>query len=549
MKFLAPLSLLAAAALGAAPVAAQGGGGLQPPPDPPGNPTTAEKAMLGKALFWDEQMSSTRTVACGTCHAMPAGGSDPRSVIGDPRSTHPGADGVFGNADDVFGSPGVTRSAADGSYLADGSFSLSPQVTGRRSMPVINAAYAPSLFWDGRASEEFRDPVTNQLLLQRMAALESQAAGPPINDVEMAHENRDWVQVAAQLEAATPLALASNVPTDLEVWISGRDYPALFDEAFGSSAVTPARIAMAIAAYERTLFSDQAPIDDFLDGNQNALTQQEQRGFTLFNDPRLACNTCHGGPVFTDNRFHFTGTRPQNEDLGLGGVSGDPRENGLMKSPSLRNVELRAPYFHAGDAPNLRAVVDFYNRGGDFGGPNKAPQIRPLNLSPGQRNDLIAFLGRPLTDPRVAAGSAPFDAPTLYSQSARRPMAYGAATAGVLGDPVFIANEPPLLGNSSLTLGVDRAFPNARAMLIVDRADDAAGSTVRGAECFLGLSSAQMRHVVQLDAAGTGSYSTAIPNNPSLDGLTLYAQWFIEDSGGPAGVSATDARAITLFAN
>ena len=98
MKLLAPLLLLAAAVASAAPLSAQGGGGLQPPPDPPGNPTTAEKALLGKALFWDEQLSSTRTVACGTCHALPTGGSDPRTVIGDPRSTHPGADGVFGNA-------------------------------------------------------------------------------------------------------------------------------------------------------------------------------------------------------------------------------------------------------------------------------------------------------------------------------------------------------------------------------------------------------------------------------------------------------------------
>jgi cytochrome c peroxidase len=548
MKFLASLSFLAAAAAGAAPLAAQGGG-LQPPPDPPGNPTTAEKAMLGKALFWDEQLSSTRTVACGTCHAMPVGGSDPRTVIGDPRSTHPGADGVFGNANDVFGSPGVTRSAVDGSYLADPAFSLSPQVTGRRSMPVINAAYARTLFWDGRASEEFRDPVTNQLLLQRMAALESQAVGPPVSDVEMAHENRDWVQVAAQIEDSAPLALASGVPTDLENWIAGRDYPALFSEAFGTTAVTPGRIAMAIAAYQRTLFSNQAPIDAFLNGNQNALTQQERRGFNLFNSRRLDCALCHGGPVFTDNQFHYTGTRPQNQDLGLGGISGDPRQNGQMKTPSLRNVELRAPYFHAGDAPDLRAVVDFYNRGGDFNGQNKAAAIRPLNLTQGERNDLLAFLGRPLTDPRVAAGLAPFDAPTLYSQSANRPLAYGAPTAGTLGNPVFIANEPPQLGNPSMTMGVDRAQPNARALLIIDRADNAAGSTVRGVQCFLGLSAAQMRTVVQLDAAGTGSANTAIPNRSSLHGLTVFAQWFIEDAGGPAGVSATDARAITLFMN
>ena len=548
MQSLATLSLTVAVLASAAPALAQGGG-LQPPPAPPGNPVTAEKAMLGKALFWDEQLSSTRSVSCGSCHAMTAGGSDPRSIIGDPRSTHPGADGIFGTGDDVTGSPGVIRSGADGLYIADANYALRPQVTGRRGMPVINAAYAPALFWDGRADDQLIDPLTQQSVLQRMAALEHQVLGPPLSDVEMARENRDWADVAAQIAVSQPLALTENVPVALEAWIAGRDYPALFQDAFGDNAVTPTRIAMAIATYERTLFSNQAPIDDFLNGNQNALTAQEQRGFNLFNSPRLACNTCHGGPVFTDNRFHYTGTRPQNEDLGFGAVTGNPGNDGQMKSPSLRNVELRAPYFRHGGAPSLEAVVDFYNRGGDFNGPNKAPQIRPLNLNAGERADLLAFLRRPLTDPRVAAGTAPFDAPTPFAQSSNRAQAYGAPTAGLLGNPVFVAEEPALLGNPSMTLAVDEGLPGARALLIVDQVADVPGSVVRGAQCHLALTSAQMRMARTLDAAGTASISIEVPANAGLQGLTIYAQWFVEDSGGPMGVAATDARAITLFGN
>lgn len=546
MKPLATLSLTVAVLASEAPVLAQGGG-LQPPPAPPGNPVTAEKAMLGKALFWDEQLSSTRTVSCGSCHAMQAGGSDPRSILGDPRSTHPGADGIFGTGDDVTGSPGVVRSGADGLYIADADYALRPQVTGRRGMPVINAAYAPALFWDGRADDQLIDPLTQQLVLQRMAALEHQVLGPPVSEVEMAHENRDWAEVAAQIAVSKPLILTENVPVALDSWIAGRDYPALFQDAFGDRAVTPTRIAMAIATYERTLFSDQAPIDDFLNGNQNALTAQEQRGFNLFNSPRLACNTCHGGPVFTDNRFHYTGTRPQNEDLGFGAVTGNPANNGQMKSPTLRNVELRAPYFHHGGAGSLEAVVDFYNRGGDFNGPNKAPQIRRLNLNQGERADLLAFLRRPLTDPRVAAGSAPFDAPTPYVETAKRPQAYGDATPGLLGAPVFVADEPALLGNPSMTVGLDEGLPGARAVLILDQAPDVLGTIVRGAQCHLALSAAQMRMTRTLDAAGTGSVSIEVPASAGLQGLTVYAQWFVEDSGGPMGVAATDARAVTLF--
>ncbi len=553
MKF--NLSLLipfavAAAALSSSALAQ--GGGLQPPPAPPGNPVTASKTLLGKTLFWDEQMSSTRTLSCGSCHLPEAGGSDPRSVLGDPRSTHPGPDGLFGTADDVAGSPGVTRSEASGRYLADPVFSLAPQVTGRRAMPAINGGYGPRMFWDGRAEEVFRDPISGVVLLNRFAALESQVLGPPVSDVEMAHENRDWVEVAAQIEASMPLALAGGVTPDLAGWLNGRDYPALFQEAFGSPDVTPARIAMAIATYERTLVSDQAPILDFLAGNNGALSAQERRGFDLFNSPRLACNSCHAGPRFSNESFHYTGVRPQNEDLGLGGVTGDPRQEGQMKTPSLLNVELRPPFFHGGTAPNLAAVVDFYNRGGDFGGPNKAPTIRPLNLTPGERADLLAFLGRPLTDPRVRDAQPPFDRPVMYVESGRRPVVFGQPTAGSGGEaPVMVAAEPPLLGNPSLTIGVDRGLGGAMAALVVDSASDPFGSVQQGAMCFLALTPDHVRHVMRLDGAGNGrgtaSRSFAVPANAAFAGTTRYLQWFIQDPGSAGGLAATPAAEIVLF--
>ena len=109
-----------------------------PPPAPPGNPVTPAKAQLGKVLFWDEQLSSTRTVSCGTCHIPAAGGDDPRSASG-PLAVHPGPDGVFGGPDDVFGSPGVPLNQADGSYSWQASFGLLPQVTPRRTVSSLNA--------------------------------------------------------------------------------------------------------------------------------------------------------------------------------------------------------------------------------------------------------------------------------------------------------------------------------------------------------------------------------------------------------------------------
>ena len=90
---------------------------LEPPPAPPANPVTATKIYLGKTLFWDEQLSSTRTVACGTCHHSATGGVDPRSVLATATSTHPGPDALFNTNDDIRGSAGVPVNNADGTYV------------------------------------------------------------------------------------------------------------------------------------------------------------------------------------------------------------------------------------------------------------------------------------------------------------------------------------------------------------------------------------------------------------------------------------------------
>ncbi len=171
---------------------------LNPPPAPAGNPVTAAKAALGKVLFWDEQLSSMRTVACGTCHHAFNGGSDPRSMNGNSRSTHPGVDGVFGNADDIQGSIGVPLSLANGNYAWSAAFGIREQVTGRRGMSYVNAGYPGSLFWDGRATQVFKDPLTSAVVLANGGALESQVLGPPVNSAEMGHTGRDWNDVAAR---------------------------------------------------------------------------------------------------------------------------------------------------------------------------------------------------------------------------------------------------------------------------------------------------------------------------------------------------------------
>ncbi len=516
---------------------------LNPPPAPPGNPITAAKAYLGKTLFWDEQLSSTRTVACGTCHFAANGGSDSRAIIGNARSTNPGADGLFGTADDVFASPGVISNNSDGTYNLSTVYGFREQVTGRKSRSYIDAGYSNSLFWDGRATQVFTDPIGGGIVLANGAALESQVLGPPVSSAEMAHAGRTWIDVAVRVANSKPLALTPFIPNGLRDWIGGRSYPELFEEAFGTPEVTPVRIALAIATFERTLYSDRTPFDQSV-AQIAPLTAAETRGQGVFNQSR--CNVCHAGTLFSDNQFHNIGVRPQFEDSGRFQVTGNPNNIGEFRTPSLRNVGLRGPYFHDGHFATLEEVVDLYNRGGDFNAPNIDHNlIRPLNLSPQQKSDLVAFLRGALTDPRVVAGAAPFDRPTLYGESNRVPQIIGSGTPGAGGNvPRATAIEPPLAGNASFTVGVSNALGGAQAVLVIDSNDPGVGPAIPATGSFARLN-------VQLSGSGAGqgygSASLLIPANPALIGTILFGRWFVRDANAAGGVAVSPAFKFTIF--
>lgn len=487
-------------------------------------------------------MSSPRTVACGTCHISGAGSSDPRSLSTAAAATHPGPDLVFGTADDIVGSPGVPLSIASGAYEWSADFGFANQVTGRRSKSAVDAAYSPLLFWDGRASGTFLDPLTGAVVLPAGGALESQAAGPPVSGVEMAHSDRDWSDVASRIASSQPLVLSPLVPPALAEWIDGRAYPDLFAEAFGTAEVTPARIAMAIASYERTLFSDRTPFDSVLAGTAT-LPLLENQGRGLFN--ALNCNNCHAGNRFTDEIFHYIGVRPVNEDLGRFEFTGAGIDRGAFRTPSLRNVAERAPYFHNGKFATLEEVIDFYDRGGDFNAPNKSPLIVPLNLTAQQKAALAAFLRRPLSDPRVASESAPFDRPVLYSESSRVPQIFGDGSAGSGGfTPAVVAIEPPLAGNPAFTVGVYSGLGGAEALLVIDSADPGPGPSIPPSPSFAAIA-------VTLSGAGAGggvaSVSLAIPDAADLAGDEFFGRWFVFDAAAPGGVAASAGFAFTIF--
>jgi cytochrome c peroxidase len=531
-----------AALFGVVAAAALSGGAsaqpLPPVPVPPENPITESKRVLGKILFWDEQFSFDNTMACGTCHIPGRGGTDPRIAV------NPGLDGLSPSPDDKQASPGVVFQDAEGMYEAVDFFSLRPQVTPRRANPSILAMYAPELFWDGRASSEFIDPQTGVTVIAAGGALESQAVGPVVSEVEMAHANRDWDEIVAKLTTAAPMTLASDLPADMHSAVDGADgYPALFAEAFGDEAITAARIAMAIATYERTLVPDQTPWDAFIAGDPNALTPQQAAGWNAFNNSR--CSICHLPPLFTNNTFINIGLRPVEEDIGRQEVTGRFGDRGRFKVPTLRNVGLEARYMHTGQFGNLGQVFAFYaDVGGQQFDDNKAPVLdNPINFPPNARNNIINFLTNGLTDPRVAGEAFPFDRPTLFSESSpRNPELLGGGVVGSGGFvPAMVANMPPLIGDDGFKVGIDLGLAGAVAWLAVSEDAPIAGEVDRtkllGPVTLGGL----------LAGEGYGTMPWAIPLDASLDGRTFFMQWIVEDAGAPGGEALSRIAAVTLL--
>ncbi len=492
-----PAPVLLGAALGAAPSAVAG---LPPVPVPAENPVTEPKRVLGKALFWDEQLSADNTIACGSCHRAGAGGADPR------LGRHPGKDA--GTIDDVLGSPGVVRLDAHGRPADDPVFGRAPQVTPRAAPSNFGGLWAERLFWDGRAGPRFRDPVSGNVVIERHGALEAQTLEALANPAEMAHEHQTWGELTHKLARVEPLALAAKLPPDVgRALAAASGYPALFAAAFGDPAITPVRIAYAIASYERTLVADETPWDRFEAGDTRALDASELRGWHDFE--QLRCVSCHVPPLFTDDEFFNTGLRRSEYDRGREGVTGRRADAGDMKVPSLRNAGLLPRYMHTGEFPTLAAAIGFYRSGTTLEDRDPLPDggTYTFNMSPEMQRDLLAFIGQGLTDPRVRAERFPFDRPVLRSERHPKDTSPPARPDGLRaaerGRGVVLSWRPPgddtgtvdyvverdgkVLGLTTAPRFLDAAPPRGRKIRYRVIARDAAGNRSAPAQIDLSL--------------------------------------------------------------
>ena len=251
----------------------------------------------------------------------------------------------------------------------------------RNSPTLINVAFQKFLFHDGRAT-----------------TLEDQALFPMMSAFEM-NQNLDYMEEEIR-----------SVP----------EYVAAFTEVFGDGDITRERIAMAIAAFERTIISRNAPLDRYLDGDMSSLSPDAQAGYTLFTG-KGKCAECHNGINLADDKFyalqvpenpdhlkdpriaatrrfvakvyHFEEYRTLDEDPGRYLITKDPKDWKAFKTPTLREIAKTAPYMHNGIYGSLDEVIEFFNAGG--GGGNTV--LKPLQLSAKEKEQLKIFLEEGLT--------------------------------------------------------------------------------------------------------------------------------------------------------
>lgn len=514
-------------------VAAQGS--LPPVQSPGANPPTEAKRVLGKMLFWDEQLSSDNRMSCGTCHKPASGGS-----TGGTRNA--GFDGTLNTADDAFGASGVVRADASGSYRLDTLFPGVARVTPRNPPTVLGAAYANQVFWDGRGTGVFLDPITGQAFgSDPRLALEVLGLRPPVDAVEMAHEGRNWATIVTKLQSVRPLALAETLPADVEaILASNPTYSQLFQSAFGTPVITPSRVAMAMGTYQRTLVPDLTPWDSFVAGQQGALTPRQQQGLQAFG--AVGCQSCHTQPLFTNQQFHNIGLRPPAEDPGRQAVTGAPFDRGRFKTPTLRNVGLRSVFMHNGSFSSLEDIVRFY---GQAPGArqrfteNIDQRVLGIRVQESQIIAIADFLRHGLTDARAASESFPFDRPVLWSERvAQHAQNAGGGRVALDGTtPRMIASDPPMIGNADFRLGVRGLQPGEPALLV--RSD-------RPPSPFGTLSPAIF---VTSATAGSDGVATAflpLTLGNAQPGETRFYQWIIAPANSQR-FAASDAAAVTFF--
>ncbi|MGS2719781.1 MbnH family di-heme enzyme [Paraglaciecola aestuariivivens] len=325
--------------------------GFPEPLVPADNPMTEAKVALGQALFFDKNLSFNQASSCASCH----------------------------QADFAFAEPKKVAIGATG------------QAHRRNSQALVNVAYNSRLTWAHSGLHQLEQ----QILIPMFSE-------DPIELGITGHEE----------------AVLSR--------FTGAEYAKLFQQAFGQSAPSFEFIVKALASYVRSLISFNSPFDQYAYLNHDAaMSESAKRGMELFFSEKLECFHCHGGVNFTQSSqhqnqqldlrpFHNTGLYNQDgqgafpiQDQGLIEITLQAQDMGKFRAPTLRNIQLSAPYMHDGSIASLEEVIDFYAKGGRAAGqhsPLKSVFVQGFELKESEKQDLIAFL-QSLTDPQFVQKS------------------------------------------------------------------------------------------------------------------------------------------------
>jgi cytochrome c peroxidase len=336
--------------------------GIPPPQVPADNPMSATKVELGRWLFYDQRLSVNGAMSCSNCHFQRLAFTDARAhALGTTGELHP-----------------------------------------RGSMSLVNSAYASRLTWANH-------------LLDR---LEVQALTPLFGEVPV------------------EMGMAGREDEIVALLRHDERYAELLPLAFPNDAdpFSVLNAVRAIASFVRSIVSFESPYDRYLRGDHGEMSESQVRGMGLFFSELTECFHCHGGFNFTDSSTHTNsaiesvgfhnnglyniggeGAYPPG-NTGLHDLTGDRRDMGRFKAPTLRNIALTAPYMHDGSLRTLDEVLDHYLAGGrtisdgPYAGdgsrnPYKSVFVRPFALTEEEREDLLAFL-EALSDTSVLTNPA-----------------------------------------------------------------------------------------------------------------------------------------------
>ncbi|MEZ4959790.1 MAG: cytochrome c peroxidase [Saprospiraceae bacterium] len=356
-------------------------------PQDPQNPLTAQKVELGKMLFYETGLAllpkhaeGKGTFSCSSCH-VPEAGFMPGRAQGI-------ADGGVG-----FGQNGEGRVK----YIFYND--EEPDVQGVRALNVMNVAFVPNTTWSGKFGGTYNNLGTEDQWVGETEINKLGLLGPETQSIEV------FTKVHRFL-------MNEHIADSL-------GYKPLFDAAFPevdqSERYSEIPAAFAMAAYLRTLIANDAPFQQYLKGDETAMTEQEKRGALLFFG-QAGCVKCHNGkPLNNPDQFFAIGVKDLYEtgqaiktnvndkaNLGRGGFTGKAEDLYKFKVPQLYNMKETPFFFHGSSKRNMQEVVEYFNKAEPENArvpkDQIAPQFRPLGLSDSEKADLVAFLENALHD-------------------------------------------------------------------------------------------------------------------------------------------------------